>query len=137
MDTYKAKNYEKRKDKQMKRVYICSPLSAETREGIEANMLYARSQCKVYEGRGFHAWAPHAWLPEFMDDSDPIHRDMALRFGMEMLANSDAIAVCGSKISSGMKAEILVAIQLKKTIIIEENLREEFVEQFSDSLHNI
>lgn len=90
-----------------KKVYVCSPLSAPTAQGIKENMVkagvYAR---KVGEMLHCRAIAPHAVLPMIIDDNIPEEREIALKFGIDILNISDAIVVCGKVISSGMKAEI-------------------------------
>lgn len=115
----------------MKRTYICSPLSAPTLEGIHANMLFARAKCDEYRAAGFYApWAPHAWLPEFMDDNSAEEREIALKFGQMMLANSDTIVVCGYNISSGMKGEIDFAVRNNFRIIVEADLERQFLSMY-------
>lgn len=117
----------------MKRTYICSPLSAPTASGIRANMLFARAKCDEYRAAGFYApWAPHAWLPEFMDDNSAEERKIALEFGQMMLANSDTIVVCGYKISSGMYGEIAYAIKNGFHIIVEKSLEKSFRATYPD-----
>ena len=90
-----------------RKVYVCSPLSAPTAEGINENMakagLYAR---KVGQMLHCRAIAPHSFLPKYLNDNIPEEREIALKFGIDILNISDAIVVCGKVISSGMKAEI-------------------------------
>ena len=96
-----------------KKLYICSPLSASSAEGIESNMLAARMymtqiagsyQCRTY--------APHAYLPELLDDHNPEERALALAFGLQLLTLCDCLVICGEIISTGMKGEIQAACQL-------------------------
>ena len=81
-------------------VYICSPLSAPTANEIRANMELARSYMqlvsKVFRCR---AVAPHAYLPELLDD-------------MKLLEHSQALIVCSPIVSCGMQAEIVKAREL-------------------------
>ena len=94
-------------------VYICSPLSAPTEEGIRQNMdraaYYARLVSGIFTCR---AIAPHSFLPEHLDDSIPEEREIGLAFGLSVLRLSKAIIVCGSRISSGMQGEIRMAGEL-------------------------
>ena len=73
-------------------VYICSPLSAPTANEIRANMELARSYMqlvsKVFRCR---AVAPHAYLPELLDDRVLWVRELGI---------------------SGMQAEIVKAREL-------------------------
>lgn len=94
-------------------VYICSPLSAPTREGIRQNMEKAAHYARLVSGTfGCRAIAPHSFLPEYLDDNIPEEREAGLAFGLSVLRLSRAIIVCGSRISSGMRGEIETAREL-------------------------
>ncbi len=94
-------------------VYICSPLSAPTKEGIRQNMeRAAHYACLVSGTFGCRAIAPHSFLPEYLDDNIPEEREAGLAFGLSVLRLSKAIIVCGSRISSGMRGEIRLAGEL-------------------------
>ena len=94
-------------------VYICSPLSASTKEGIWQNMEKAAHYARLVSGTfGCRAIAPHSFLPEYLDDNIPEEREAGLAFGLSMLRLSKAIIVCGSRISSGMRGEIRLAGEL-------------------------
>lgn len=88
-------------------VYICSPLSAPTDEEIRRNMEKAKEYMAVV-AKNFHCRtvAPHAYLPELLDDNIPAERELALSFGLSLLELSSVMVVCGNVISSGMKGEI-------------------------------
>ncbi|MCM1375169.1 MAG: hypothetical protein NC305_05150 [Lachnospiraceae bacterium] len=94
-------------------VYICSPLSAPTEQGIRQNMEKAAYYAGLVSGvTGCRAIAPHSFLPEYLDDNIPEEREAALAFGLSILKLSKAIVVCGSRISSGMRGEIKMAGEL-------------------------
>lgn len=94
-------------------VYICSPLSAPTKEGIRQNMERAAHYARLVSGTfGCRAIAPHSFLPEYLDDHIPEEREAGLAFGLDLLKLSSAIIVCGSRISSGMRGEIRMAGEL-------------------------
>lgn len=94
-------------------VYICSPLSAPTKEGIRKNMEKAAHYAGLVSGvTGCRAIAPHSFLPEYLDDNIPEEREAWLAFGLSVLRLSKAIIVCGSRISSGMRGEIRMAGEL-------------------------
>ena len=94
-------------------VYICSPLSAPTKEGIRENMEKAAYYAGLVSGvTGCRAIAPHSFLPEYLDDDIPEEREAGLAFGLSVLRLSKAIIVCGSRISSGMRGEIRLAGKL-------------------------
>lgn len=94
-------------------VYICSPLSAPTKEGIQKNMERAAHYARLVSGTfGCRTIAPHSFLPEYLDDNIPEEREAGLAFGLSVLRLSKAIIVCGSRISSGMRGEIEMAGEL-------------------------
>lgn len=94
-------------------VYICSPLSAPTEQGIRMNMEKAAYYAGLVSGvTGCRAIAPHSFLPEYLDDSIPEEREAALAFGLSILKLSKAVIVCGNRISSGMRGEIRLAGEL-------------------------
>ncbi len=94
-------------------VYICSPLSAPTEEGIRQNMEKAAHYARLVSGTfGCRAIAPHSFLPEYLDDNIPDEREAGLAFGLSVLKLSKAVIVCGSRISSGMRGEIKMAGEL-------------------------
>lgn len=101
----------------MIRVYICSPLSAKTKEEMRENMLQARFYMKLFaETYGYRTYAPHAYLPELLDDTNKKERAIALSFGKNLLKHCQIVVICGEKISEGMKQEIALAFQLGKKI---------------------
>ncbi len=92
--------------KQLK-AYICSPLSAPTAEGIRRNMeaarWYMQTISQLWDCR---AVAPHAYLPEFLDDRDEQERNLALSFGLAYLDTCDRLVICGNRFTKGMLGEI-------------------------------
>lgn len=113
------------KDYNYERIYVCSPLSAPTQKGIVVNMLSARAKCHALNERfrnyGIKAWAPHAYIPEMLNDNVPVERQLALDFGIKLLEMSDVIYIFGHKLSSGMKGELRYAITHGMDIIVEDN----------------
>ena len=101
------------------KVYICSPLRADTDNGILNNM----SAAGKYAGYAlnklhYHATALHSYLPFVLNDRIPEQREKALRIGLKVLENSDVLMVCGDKISDGMRGEIEYAVKLNKKIVV-------------------
>lgn len=109
----------------VKKVYVASPLRAPTRAEVRRNMEYARRAVETLLAKrpGLRAYAPHAYLPDMLDDELPDERDTALAIGRMILDSCDAIYVCGDKITNGVKSEINVAIAEGKTIIASEWLQ--------------
>lgn len=105
--------------KELRKAYICSPLSAPSVPRIKANMYHAKEYMKAVTALlNCSAVAPHAYLPEFIDDNNPAERAVALEFGLDYLATCDIIIVCGPFISSGMAGEIQRAMKLKMPVYI-------------------
>lgn len=99
--------------------YVCSPLSAPTREEIAENMRKARSYAELVSAYfQCRAIAPHCFLPEYLDDNIPKEREIALAFGLSVLRISKALVVCGERISSGMKGEIRLARELRIPVYV-------------------
>ena len=100
------------------RVYICSPLGAETEKEIFYNMRAAGGYAGyVINKMQYFATAVHAYLPFFYNDKIPSQREEAMRMGIQVLDDSQILMVCGNRISNGMKTEIEYAINNYKEII--------------------
>ena len=101
------------------KAYICSPLRAKTPDEVRKNMLTAKAyMLYALDTMGIYAYAPHAYLPIFLSDEDPDQRELALQTGINMLALSDFLYVCGEHISAGMQNEIIQAAKLNKQIYV-------------------
>jgi len=112
MTAYKAiqnTSRQERRDADIKtetpKVYICSPFAGET----EANVGKALKYCRFALQKGKFPIAPHCYLPRFMDDENPTERELALSFGLRLLNDCRELWIFGSRISEGMKREILAA----------------------------
>lgn len=105
-----------------KKAYIFSPyadpnpsMQVENMRRARLYMLYAK------EHMGYAVRAPHAYLPMLLCDSVAAERAMALRFGLELLEQSDILLVCGTVMSKGMKGEIVHAAKLGIPIQVFDN----------------
>ncbi len=78
-------------------VYICSPFAGDTAANIEN----ARRYCRFAVDTGHCPYAPHLFLPQFMDDTD-----LALFMGIIMLTKCAELWVFGQRISKGMAQEL-------------------------------
>ena len=83
-------------------VYICSPFSGNE----EVNRHRARAFCRFAVRSGYLPIAPHLLFPQFMDDSDPDERELALSFCNVLLGKCHQLWVFGDRISEGMAREI-------------------------------
>jgi len=109
----------KAKERRYQKLYICSPLTAPTKPEIRRNMLRAQQYMELMAGHyGCRTVAPHAYLPELLDDHIPAERELALSFGKQLLYLCDALVICGNVISKGMAGEIAFAARLGKPILV-------------------
>ena len=99
--------------------YICSPCRGNCAQELEQNMLAARFYC-WHSAALLHgtARAPHALLPQILNDAVPAERALALRFGLELLELSDCVCICGNRITNGMRGEIEYAAKLRMPILV-------------------
>ena len=73
---------------------------------MEAARWYMQMVSKLWDCR---AVAPHAYLPEILDDKDEQERELALSFGLACLDTCDRLVICGRRITKGMLGEIQFA----------------------------
>ena len=83
-------------------VYICSPFSGD----VEGNVAAARRYSRFAVDKGYIPIAPHLLFPQFLDDDNPDERELGLFFGNALMSKCAEVWVFGSRISSGMEAEI-------------------------------
>ena len=83
-------------------VYICSPYAGD----IEANVAAARRYSRFAVDEGYIPIAPHLLFPQFLNDAEPAERELGLFFGNALISKCSEVWVFGSRISSGMEAEI-------------------------------
>ena len=56
--------------------------------------------------KGYVPIAPHLLFPQFLDNDNPEERELGLFFGNSLMCKRAEVWVFGSRISSGMEAEI-------------------------------
>lgn len=83
-------------------VYVCSPYSGDTLKNIENARRYSRF---AFE-QGRIPIAPHLLFTQFLDDHNPIEREMGMHFGNVLMSLCREVWVFGDIISPGMDAEI-------------------------------
>ena len=104
-------------DKCKKKAYVCSPFSADDKEGMLQNMRTARAYMfYAMKKMNMSARAPHAYLPKLLDDTYREERALALSFDMKLLEICEIVIVCGTRISRGMQMEIEQAFRLNKEV---------------------
>ena len=105
--------------KRPSRIYVCSPCRERTWQEIWRNMMAARFYMYlIWQQTGYIARAPHGYMAMLFDDCDQRERMDALGAGTTLLRHSDALYVCGDRISTGMRHEIIYAGRCKKPIIV-------------------
>ena len=101
-----------------RRVFICSPFrpqgttARQKAEELRHNRQLARLACGYAVSRGFMPLAPHLFFPDFLSEYVPQEREAGIQFGMEWLLGCDEFWVIGSRITEGMKREIMMAKEL-------------------------
>lgn len=119
MDKYNAEGYydptayealsrierEERKANYRPLVYICSPYSG----NVDFNVTNARLYCKYAVDNKCIPLAPHLLFPQFMNDEEPIDRELAMFMNMVLLSKCEELWVFGNTISQGMGQEIAKA----------------------------
>ncbi len=93
-------------------VYICSPLAGD----VEGNQEKAKRYCRFAVDAGYIPIAPHLLFPQFMDDSDPHERDLAMFMDTVLLTKCAELWVFGETVSRGMGIEIEKARQKGKPV---------------------
>ncbi len=83
-------------------VYICSPYSGDT----ELNTEKARKYSRFAVDRHYLPITPHIYFTQFMDDSLPDERDLAIFLNWILMSKCRELWVFGDTVSAGMKAEI-------------------------------
>lgn len=91
-------------------VYICSKYSGD----IHTNSNDAKRYSRFAVEQGMIPIAPHLLFPLFMDEK--IERDIAMYMNEVLISRVDELWVFGNELSSGMKAEVEAAKNLKKPI---------------------
>lgn len=116
-------SFQNKNNRCRKQAYICSPCRAETEEGVSVNMKAARLYMYyAYTEMNMNASAPHAYLPIILCDKIPAERALAMKFCLNLLETGGTVLVCGNRITSGMKDEILHAAQIGEKILVFNDL---------------
>ena len=89
-------------------VFICSPFAGD----ITGNMEKARGYSRFAVSRNCIPIAPHLLFPQFMDDSDPSQRDLAISMGLALLSRCLELWAFGNTITAGMSVELAKAKQM-------------------------
>ena len=83
-------------------VYICSPYAG----NIAGNVENARRYSRFAFEQGCIPIAPHLLFTQFLDDNNPMEREMGMHFGNVLMSQCREVWVFGDTISPGMDVEI-------------------------------
>ena len=97
----------------MKRVFVCSPYKGDT----VLNTKRALQYCREVVLQGHAPYAPHAYLPQALDDNNAGERILGMLAGVSFLeACQELWAFYDQEPSSGMQLEIDAAKNLRLVI---------------------
>ena len=91
--------------KKKKIVFICSPFVGD----IEGNTRRAKRYGRFAVIEKAVPIIPHLMYPQFLEENDPDERQLGIDMGLILLGKCQELWVFGSRISSGMSAEITKA----------------------------
>lgn len=102
-------------------IYVATPFAPEPDDpSPTANVEFARSICKRIIDAGGCPYAPHLLFPQFLDDTKPLERELAIKNGLTMLTICTeawfVLPAWRSEHSRGMRGELRKAHDLKKPI---------------------
>ncbi len=99
--------------------YVASPLNAPTDRGIRRNMKKARAyELALNQLTGERNRAVQGYVPALLNDNIPEEREVGLEIGLELLNKSDAIILCGLRLSKGMAIELRKAVSTGKRVFV-------------------
>ena len=93
------------KQRKKKIVFICSPFAGD----IEGNTRRAKRYGRFAVIEKAVPIIPHLMYPQFLEENDPEERQLGIDMGLILLGKCQELWVFGSRISSGMSAEITKA----------------------------
>lgn len=93
------------KQRKKKIVFICSPFAGD----IEGNTRRAKRYERFAVIEKAVPIIPHLMYPQFLEENDPEERQLGIDMGLILLGKCQELWVFGSRISSGMSAEITKA----------------------------
>lgn len=94
----------------MRRVILESPFAADTPEGIDANITYARRCLLDSLRRGEAPLSSHLLYPQVLDDRIPDERKLGINAGLTWLTVADAtVAYMDRGVSEGMRYGLAAA----------------------------
>ena len=96
---------EEKQRKKKKIVFICSPFAGD----VEGNTRRAKRYGRFAVIEKAVPIIPHLMYPQFLEENNPEERQLGIDMGLILLGKCQELWVFGSRISSGMSAEITKA----------------------------
>ena len=87
----------------MEKVYICTAFRGDVEENARKAREYCRWAAVEY---GALPIAPHLLFPQFLDDNDPVQRELGINMGLELLADCKQLFYFGDVVTEGMDKEM-------------------------------
>lgn len=117
----------------MKIVYICHPIGGDVQHNL-------RKIAEIIRGINLTNAHTVPFAPYFADcvalnDNDPDHRERGIKNGQAILKKGmvDALWVYGHKLSTGMKDEIEMALELDIPVVVKSDFIVDAVDEFIES----
>lgn len=105
---------------EIQRVYICSRYAGD----VEHNVRVALVLCRMAVEAGLAPFAPHLLFTQFLDDINPVQREIGISLGMRFMEVCDVVWVyLGEGVSGGIRREIEHARRLGKPIVLLREVR--------------
>lgn len=76
------------------KVLVESPFRGITREEQETNVDFCRRVCRSMVYEGLNPYASHLFFPQFLDDRNPVERDLGIMLGLEWGDVSPTVYFC-------------------------------------------
>lgn len=98
-------------NKYQEMIFICSPFRSDDPEQKKKNLKLARIACMRAISLGYTPFAPHLYLPQFLDENDDEENETAMEIGLAVMTECSRVWIVGDRISEGMSQEINLANQ--------------------------
>ena len=89
-------------------IYVCSPYKGD----MERNTARAQRYCRFVVSQGGVPYA-HIHNTQFLQEEIPEERQAGIWLGLEMLRRADAVWAFGDYLTTGMRAELELAMELR------------------------
>lgn len=101
----------------MKRIFVCSPFRGTSVFGVADNHDMAERACRYVIAQWHAPFAPHLFYPIFLRDGDTLERECGLRCAQAWLEACDEVWTFGSRLTSGMETEVVLATRIGKLVV--------------------